>query len=104
MCYRYLEIARRYANDLLATYMFRDKRDGKQLADDISEKLVYSYPEHGFAICCSEAEHLGLNVMRANQTPTWNDVWKIYLRLSGTKGKTLVFLDRKRLDEALRPS
>ena len=101
MCYRYLQIAEKYASELLLRYMFKDKRDKKDLAEDVSHKLVYEYPEHSFAICCSEAEHLGLNIVKAERVQAWDSIWQIYLSLSRAGVKTVKFLNRNKLNEVL---
>jgi hypothetical protein len=81
--------------------MFKDKRDKKDLAEDVSHKLVYEYPEHSFAICCSEAEHLGLNIVKAERVQAWDSIWQIYLSLSRAGVKTVKFLNRNKLNEVL---
>jgi hypothetical protein len=101
MCYRYLQIAEKYASELLLTYMFRNAKNKKELAEEISHKLVYEYPEHGFAICCKEADRLGLNISKADQVQGWDDVWKIHLKLARRGLKMIHFLNRNTLNEIL---
>jgi hypothetical protein len=101
MCYRYLQIAEKYARELLVSYMFKNRRNKEELAEDISHKLVYEYPEHSFAICCEEAHRLGLNISKADQVQAWGDVWKIYLKLADRGLKMVHFLDRNMLNEIL---
>jgi len=101
MCYRYLQIAEKYATELLLSYMFKNKKNKEDLAEEISQKLVYEYPEHGFAICCKEAHRLGLNVTKADQVQEWNDVWKIHLWLTNRGLKMVHFLNRNRLNEII---
>lgn len=78
MCYRSLQIAEEYGEELLTDYMFSEDPNAEEKSREIVEKLVWGYPEHGFAICISEAKRIGLKVKKAEKYPNWEKIWEFY--------------------------
>lgn len=54
-----LETGKDYLSKLMRARMFRDKQEG---VNEISEKLVTGYPDHGYCIDFDEAKEIGLKV------------------------------------------
>ena len=69
-----LDICKQYATKLLASRMHKGE---KKLAEEIANKLVENYADHGFCINIDEAKELGLNVQQPSekQSPL---VWKVH--------------------------
>jgi hypothetical protein len=61
-----LEVARRYAEDLLCT-----TGDEKCDRSELARILVQEYPSHGFVISRHEAKSIGLPVFRAEEYTFW---------------------------------
>jgi len=99
MCYRYLEIAQNYGRELLTTYMFKDKPNKEEMAEKTITKLVWGYPEHGYAICCREARRINLNVTEAEDFPDWQKYWKIWDSVEGKGEKVIRLLPKELLEE-----
>lgn len=89
MCYRRLQIAERYGQELLTEYMFKDKPNKEELAKETIKELVWEYPEHGYAICCREAKRINLEILEADSFDEWNKFWNLYLSLKEKKEKVV---------------
>lgn len=69
-----LDICKQYATKLLASRMLKEK--GK-LAEEIANKLVEDYADHGFCINIDEAKSLGL-VACSPSPQQQRQIWKIH--------------------------
>jgi len=81
MCYRSLHIAERYGKEILRGGMFKVDSDPEKKAENVIHKLVWEYPEHGFAICSEEAKRLGLNITDAERFKDWDKIWQFHTEL-----------------------
>ena len=92
-----LDISKRYAAKLLASRMHEGQED---LAEEIANKLVENYANHGFCINIDEAKDLGLEVFPPNskQLPL---VWKIH-KLVRRKGDLLAEKKKREMRERLK--
>lgn len=102
MCYRRLQIAERYGNELLTEFMFVHEPNKNELAESTLRELVWMYPEHGYAICCSEAKRIHLNVIKAEYFPEWNNFWRLWKDLDREKRKIIQLIPQSTLEG--RPS
>mgnify|MGYP001068745824 CR=1 FL=1 len=89
MCYRSLHIAERYGKAILREGMFRNADDAEKKSESVIHKLVWEYPEHGFAICSREAKELGLNIVDAESFDNWEKIWSFHIELLGQKKKVI---------------
>jgi hypothetical protein len=104
MCYRHLQIAQKYAKELLMSYMFKNKKGCEELAEDVSYSLVWDYPEHSFAICSKEAARLGLNVKLAEDFSCWDSLWDLFLGFERKREKAILLLNKVEVTKLLEGS
>jgi len=74
-----LNVAERYARELLDAYMLRD--DIGETVAKVAHKLVWDYPSHEFVIGINEANRLRLEVCVAAQYDHWQAAWEICMAL-----------------------
>ncbi len=92
-----LDISKRYAAKLLASRMHQGK---EELAEEIANKLVENYANHGFCINIDEARDLGLAVQPPSpqQLPL---VWRIH-KLVRKKADLLAEQEKSEMRERLK--
>ena len=92
-----LDISKRYAAKLLTSRMHKGK---EELAEEIANKLVENYANHGFCINIDEAKDLGLEVHPPNQKQLLL-VWKIH-KLVRKKADLLAEQKKREMRERLK--
>jgi len=97
--YRELQIAGRYAKELLQAYMFKDDPAARRRAEEIAEKLVWDYPSHGFAISRGAAKDLGLSIKESKDYDRWGKLWKAYLMFRRFNQKVIKVYTHAEIDK-----
>lgn len=94
---RLLSIAEKYGHELLVNYMLnyvKNKKTRGLIADRIVRRLVWLYPDHGFAIRRNELDDWFFYIVKAEETPYWDDLWKEFVQnLGSSKGKIIKFYE-----------
>lgn len=92
---RLLEIADRYGKEFLNGYMLKylDKKLRARVVEIVMRRLVWLYPDHGFAIRREELRELFFEVDDAETLDYWDELWKEFEQSIGTsRGKVIKFL------------
>ena len=92
-----LEVGKQYATKLLASRMLKDNRD---LAENIANRLVEDYADHGFCINIDEADSIGLMVEKPSNEQL-ELVWAIH-KLARTKASLQATQREKEMQEQLK--
>lgn len=92
---RLLVIAEVYASEFLNKYMFKYIDDGKikkRVVDAVVRQLVWSYPDHAFAIRREELKEWLFLVDEAENLPYWSNIWKEFENNIGKKEKVIRYI------------
>lgn len=93
---RLLAIAEQYADELLKKHMLKyitDEKLRKRIASMLIRRLVWLYPDHGFAIRRNELEEWFFVVEKAEDKDYWNELWlEFEQRVGSKKTKAIMFL------------
>lgn len=84
-----LRVAKRYAKSMLARRNGQARPMAETEADELLQRLVEDYPEHGFVIGRDEALKLGLPIKNAEDHPHWQLAQKL-LSVAIADKKTVV--------------
>lgn len=94
---RLLAIAEKYGTELLTKFMLKHIEKDKlrsRIAEIVVRRLVWLYPDHGFAIRRDELRELFFSVENAEDVDYWDDLWSEFEQNVGSgRGKILKFLD-----------
>lgn len=94
---RLLAIAENYGKEFLNGFMLKyiDKEKLRErIADMIIRRLVWLYPDHGFAIRRNELREWFFVVEDAEKVDYWDELWKEFEQNIGTnRGKIIKFLN-----------
>lgn len=94
---RLLGIAESYGKELLMRSMLKyiDKEKIRErIADVIIRRLVWLYPDHGFAIRRGELREWFFIIDNAEEVEYWDDLWKEFEQNMGSnRGKIIRFLN-----------
>lgn len=96
MCYRELEVAEDYGNELLKDYMLNNNTDKENKASDIMTKLVWGYKSHSYVICYHEALRIGLTVLEDTKYNNWTGMWNRFLSHKQEDKKIILIESEKR--------
>jgi ATP-dependent protease ClpP protease subunit len=94
---RLLSITEIYGKELLRSHMLKNIRDDKlrdEIAEIIIDKLVWKYPDHGFAIRREELrKNWFFNIENEEENPLPSELWDIFKSTIGnTPKKTINYL------------
>lgn len=92
---RLLAIGETYSIDLLDKFMLKyigndDLR--KRISEMIAGRLVWRYPDHGFAIRRNELEDLFFKVKKSEDVPCWTNLYEEFKKSIGQSEKIIKFL------------
>ena len=94
---RLLAIAESYGKEFLTSSMLKyiDKEKLREkIADMIIRRLVWLYPDHGFAIRRNELREWFFMVDDAEKIDYWDELWKEFeLNIGSNRGKVIKFLN-----------
>ncbi len=94
---RLLSIAENYGKEFLSNFMLsyiKKKSLREKISDIVVRRLVWLYPDHGFAIRRNELDDLFFIITNAEELDYWNELWAEFEKNIGTtKGKLIKFLD-----------
>src|SRR3989338_3878343 len=94
---RLLAIAESYGKEFLTSSMLKyiDKEKLREkIADMIIRRLVWLYPDHGFAIRRNELREWFFMVDDAEKIDYWDELWKEFeLNIVSNRGKVIKFLN-----------
>jgi ATP-dependent protease ClpP protease subunit len=94
---RLLAIAENYGKEFLTNFMLKyiDKEKLRErIADMIIRRLVWLYPDHGFAIRRNELKDWFFLVDDAEKVDFWDELWKEFEQNIGARrGKVIRFLN-----------
>jgi len=94
---RLLRMAEVYGKKFLNQYSLKWIKDDNlrnKITDIVIERLIWSYPDHNFAICRDDCENdLLLHVKKAEETGYWDDLWKRFSDMIDSTEKKFTFLD-----------
>ncbi|MDO8594092.1 MAG: ATP-dependent Clp protease proteolytic subunit [bacterium] len=94
---RLLAIAEKYGAELLTKFMLKYIEKEKlrnRIADIAVRRLVWLYPDHGFAIRRDELRDIFFIVENAEEIDYWEELWNEFEQNIGSKrGKIIKFLD-----------
>lgn len=92
---RLLAIAENYGKEFLIGFMLsyiKNKKTRDCVADIIVRRLVWLYPDHGFAIRRSELKDWFFIIDDAEQIDYWDDLWKEFEQnIGASRGKIIKF-------------
>ncbi len=92
---RLLAIAENYGKEFLIGFMLgyiKNKKTRERVADMIVRRLVWLYPDHGFAIRRSELKDWFFIIDDAEQIDYWDDLWKEFEQnIGASRGKIIKF-------------
>lgn len=95
---RLLAIAENYGKEFLIGFMLKyiDKEKLRErIADMIIRRLVWLYPDHGFAIRRNELREWFFMIDDAEKVEYWDELWKEFEQNIGTnRGKIIKFLNQ----------
>jgi len=90
---RLLTIAQKYGTEFLNGHMLKyingEKLRGK-IADMVVRRLVWLYPDHGFAIRRDELREWFFMIDDAEKVEYWDELWKEFDQNVGTNGKKII--------------
>jgi len=90
---RLLTIAQKYGTEFLNGHMLKyingEKLRGK-IADMVVRRLVWLYPDHGFAIRRDELREWFFMIDDAEKVEYWDELWKEFDQNIGTNGKKII--------------
>jgi membrane-bound ClpP family serine protease len=93
---RLLRMAEIYGTRLLEEHglaWLSDKELRKRTVRTVIRRLVWEFPEHGFAICRDEVdERLFLWTIKSEETKYWDELWNIYESHLEKKEKLIAFM------------
>ena len=92
---RLLAIAEIYSQELLRKYMFSDiKNKGLQdrVVKILTRQLIWSYPDHAFAIRRNELKEWLFKVDEAESLDYWPELWREFESNSNASDKNIKFL------------
>lgn len=92
---RLLAIAERYCSELLENYMLKSIQKDKlrhEVAELITRRLVWLYPDHGFAIRRNELKDMLFTIEAAEDCDFWDELWREYRNNIGKKQKSIKFI------------
>jgi hypothetical protein len=95
MSYRNLEMTEKYGQELLKRFMFKGRPDAKELAESITNQLVWEYPEHGYVIGIDEVRHLKIEVEEMSNLANHEQIWKHYCELEGRNGTEIKLITQE---------
>lgn len=90
---RLLTIAQKYGTEFLNGHMLKyidkEKLRGK-ITDMVIRRLVWLYPDHGFAIRRDELREWFFMIDDAEKIEYWDELWKEFDQNVGTNGKKII--------------
>lgn len=93
---RLLAIAENYGKEFLVGFMLKyisTEKLRERIADMIIRRLVWLYPDHGFAIRRNELREWFFTIDDAEKVEYWDELWKEFEQNIGTnRGKIIKFL------------
>jgi len=90
---RLLTIAQKYGTEFLNSHMLKyiDKEKLREkIANMVVRRLVWLYPDHGFAIRRDELREWFFSIDDAENMDYWDDLWKEFDQNIGTNGKKII--------------
>ncbi|MFA7208864.1 MAG: hypothetical protein WC120_01125 [Parcubacteria group bacterium] len=93
---RLLMIADTYGSELLQSHMLKyvtNEKFRKRMSGTIIRRLVWLYPDHGFAIRRGELKEWFFNVEDAEDVDYWDELWKEFKQnVDANRGKIIKFI------------
>lgn len=92
---RLLVIAETYGSEFLTQFMLKyikDKKLRERIANMITRRLVWLYPDHGFAIRRNELKDWFFQVEYAENLDYWDELYNEFKQNIGSKSKLIKFL------------
>ncbi len=89
---RMLVIPEILGKDLLKRYMLKSlpERLRPLAAEHIMERLIWLYPDHGYAIRRQELRSLFFNITDAESCPWWPELWSYFYATVGIKKPAII--------------
>lgn len=92
---RLLKMAEVYGKRYLLNHLgwITNEQLKEKIAQLVISKLIWEYPDHGFAICRDMAEDdLFLSIEKAEDAPYWTELWEKFESQLDTESKTIKFI------------